>query len=208
MDDSAGKRKPKSLLKRLGPWPFDREDDETTLEHLRKWSADVLEHFLEGRLRELWKTRERFPNAEADIPFHQQTRKIRSLKRIIRLIEEVRDERQAVPPESARSEAGHGELPAAKSPVPPVAAAKSRKQAKEPRGQRARRRQSIMDPILEALGWSAYRWAKQAGVSLNAVLYYLNGGTHRLRADTRCQLEKPIRHHLAGTASKAFRLPD
>jgi hypothetical protein len=59
-----------------------------------------------------------------------------------------------------------------------------------------------MDPILEALGgWSAYRWAEEAGVSPKITQRYLNGRTGRLHAEMRSKLEEAIRHHLAGIAS-------
>jgi hypothetical protein len=53
---------------------------------------------------------------------------------------------------------------------------------------RAGWRRTIVEPRLAALGWSVYRWEKEAGVPSKLAQRYLDGKTVKLEADSRKKL--------------------
>jgi hypothetical protein len=81
------------LFKKLSSRPFSRQDDQSSLERLRRWETAKLEYFLEERRKELFAIKEKFPNI--DPLSHPQIGRIKFLERFIRLVGQVLDEREA-----------------------------------------------------------------------------------------------------------------
>ena len=57
---------------------------------------------------------------------------------------------------------------------------------------RAAWRKAIVGPRLEALGWSVYRWEKEAGVPSKLAQRYLDGKTKKLASSSRAKLSRAL----------------
>jgi hypothetical protein len=56
----------------------------------------------------------------------------------------------------------------------------------------AARRRAVIQPILDAKGWSVYRWEKESGVTSKVGQRYLDGATRTLRRESSLKLSNSI----------------
>ncbi len=75
---------------------------------------------------------------------------------------------------------------------PLQARADSGSRKEETREDRARRRQNVLNPMLQAKGLTVNRWEVESGVKHKTGRHYYDGSTKTLRPDTRQKLAEPL----------------